>query len=90
MSMDSKLTPETLRLSVFDNPDWELAFAINKVMCEMTPGLSDADLDPVQIRSFPPVRHLKPGPSTDARTYVNNEELLRRRRVIEDFLGLEN
>lgn len=78
--------------SIFDTPDWQAALALNAIMIQMAPGLDDETLDAVDIRNFPPVRHLRVPPmgrgiSTHFKR-ANAEERMRRRKVAENFLSL--
>lgn len=87
---------EAERLSLLETPGWVEALAINAIMRAYAPGLSRADLDPVQIRAFPPVRHLRVDPYSPGtggrvgryRMRLNDQQLAERRRKANEFLGL--
>jgi hypothetical protein len=88
--------PEAKRFSLLETPGWVEALAVNAVMRAYAPGLSRLDLDPVEIRAFPPVRHLRVdryAPSTGGRVggrrlRLNDQQFAKRRRKADEFLGL--
>jgi hypothetical protein len=83
--------PEAERFTLLETPGWVESLAVNAVMRAYAPGLSRTGLDPVQIRAFPPVRHLRIDPcgsGTGNRLRLNDQQFAERRRKADEFLGL--
>jgi len=87
--------------SILSTPEWGAVMAINGVMKRLTPGLERGDLDPVVIRAFPPVRHLKHFDNTSRLgglgghvvynlTQYNSEQHAEMRRAVDNFLDIIN